>query len=182
MKIRKSDKYKNYGSIPRNEYTTANIKNNSNSVAALEHDAQADNTTHMKHLRKLSFQYPPISGWKRSGKANGWRAELASRQDESIEARRYYNYIVKTPTPINKRKTVNDPKKDVRNEAIAKFNFITEEMNLICIYKADTRRETLSNMQAARSYISDPDMLAVLDNAADKLDNMTDTVFFSLIQ
>jgi len=98
MKIRKSDKYKNYGSTPRNEYTTANTNNNTDSIAVFEHDAQADVTVHKKRLRKLHIQYPKISGWKCSGKANGWRAEAASRYDE-IEAGRYYNYVAGKSPP-----------------------------------------------------------------------------------
>lgn len=91
MKIRKSDKYKNYGPAPRNEYTNDNTENNINPVAVLELATQEDDTMYKQHLPKLRVQYQPRHGWKRPWKANGWRAELASRQDGSIGARRYNN-------------------------------------------------------------------------------------------
>lgn len=58
------------------------------------------------------------------------------------------------------------------------MNFTVEEMNLIDIYKADTRAGQLAQLRAVRPlYENDPELLTVVDSAARKLAAMTDADF-----
>ncbi|MCJ7856534.1 transposon-transfer assisting family protein [Lachnospiraceae bacterium NSJ-143] len=58
------------------------------------------------------------------------------------------------------------------------MNFTVEEMNLIDIYKADTRAGQLAQLRAVRPlYENDAELLAVVDSAARKLAAMTDADF-----
>lgn len=58
------------------------------------------------------------------------------------------------------------------------MNFTALEMNLIHIYKADTRPEVIANLRAARPFMEDdPELLAVADNAIRKLSGMDDAAF-----
>lgn len=58
------------------------------------------------------------------------------------------------------------------------MNFTVEEMNLIDIYKADTRAGQLAQLRAVLPlYENDPELLSVVDSATRKLAAMTDGDF-----
>lgn len=96
MKGSKSYKYKNYGPIPHNEYTTANPGENTNAATVLGDDPQAGDTAYKHRLIKRQAQHPSgrrkIRGWSRSWKANGWRAESASQDVEFTGVERDSSY------------------------------------------------------------------------------------------
>lgn len=61
------------------------------------------------------------------------------------------------------------------------MNFTVEEINLINIYKANTRTGQLSKLQLIRTlYENEPEMLTVIDSATRKLTTMTDTDFLEI--
>ena len=55
-----------------------------------------------------------------------------------------------------------------------------EESNMICIYNTGARAETLAELRAALPSIDDPDMRAIADSAAAKLDGMADAEFAAI--
>ena len=58
------------------------------------------------------------------------------------------------------------------------MNFTVEEMNLIDIYKADTRAGQLAQLRAVRPlYENDAELLAVPDSTVRKLGAMSDSEF-----
>lgn len=58
------------------------------------------------------------------------------------------------------------------------MNFTVEEMNLIDIYKADSRAGQLARLRTVRPlYENDPELLDVVDSTARKLVAMTDADF-----
>lgn len=60
------------------------------------------------------------------------------------------------------------------------MNFTVEEMNLISIYHEDMRAGQLSRLRAARPlYLGDPELLAVVDSAARKVEAMADADFLA---
>lgn len=97
--MRASKSYKSYGPIPRNEYNVVNTEKDADSVAVLDCDTQTNSTGYGQRLLNRQALHPSgrrrIRGWTRSWKANGWRNELASRQDEFTGVRRYSNYVLK---------------------------------------------------------------------------------------
>ena len=54
------------------------------------------------------------------------------------------------------------------------MKYSIEEMNLICIYLADSRRETIANLQDARSDVDDPDMLQLIEETILYLEHIND--------
>jgi len=102
MKVGKSYKYKIYGPIPRNEYTTANLGRST--AAALEYNPQADDTAYKQRLVKRQAMHPSgrkqIRGWARLWKANGWRAKSASLQDNFTDMGRCSGYARKNNHPL----------------------------------------------------------------------------------
>ncbi|MGN0406019.1 MAG: transposon-transfer assisting family protein [Bariatricus sp.] len=60
------------------------------------------------------------------------------------------------------------------------MKYSIEEMNLICIYLADSRRETIANLQDARSDVDDPDMLQLIEETILYLEHINDEEFQSL--
>ena len=60
------------------------------------------------------------------------------------------------------------------------MKFTVEESNLICMYNTGTRIRTLAGLRMLLPLIDDPDMRAVTDSAAVKLDNMTDAEFAAI--
>lgn len=72
-------RYINYGAIPVNEYKKSN-------VAEMPDDSPVQKKVPVRRVVR-----PTQNGWQRSWKANGWRADLASRQDGQMNGRnRYY--------------------------------------------------------------------------------------------
>lgn len=62
------------------------------------------------------------------------------------------------------------------------MNITVEEMNLISIYQADTRAGQLARLRAVRPlYVGDPELLAVVDSAARKVEAMTDADFLATV-
>ena len=60
------------------------------------------------------------------------------------------------------------------------MNITVEEMNLIAIYKADTRAGQVEQLRAVRPlYSDDPELLALLDSASRKVEAMTDADFLA---
>lgn len=60
------------------------------------------------------------------------------------------------------------------------MNVTVEEMNLIAIYKADTRAGQLEKLRAVRPlYTGDAELLTLLDSAARKVAAMTDADFLA---
>ena len=59
------------------------------------------------------------------------------------------------------------------------INFTVEEINLIDIFKTDTLAETLTQIAAAYSYMSE-DMLTIAESAAGKLTELTEPEFAAL--
>lgn len=62
------------------------------------------------------------------------------------------------------------------------MNITAPEMNLISIYHKDTRAGQLARLRAVRPlYLSDPELLAVVDSAARKVEAMTDADFLATV-
>lgn len=62
------------------------------------------------------------------------------------------------------------------------MNFTVEEMNLISIYHEDTRAGQLARLRAVRPlYLDDPELLAVVDSAARKVEAMADADFLATV-
>lgn len=99
MKRMRTSGYTNYGSIPQNEYADANTKKSTDSAAPLVYKLQTDDMAYMRRLLKRQAQHPSgrrkIRGWARSWKANGWRAESTSLQDEYTGMGMYSSYVRK---------------------------------------------------------------------------------------
>ncbi|MEL7608316.1 MAG: transposon-transfer assisting family protein [Bacillota bacterium] len=57
------------------------------------------------------------------------------------------------------------------------IKFTVEESNLICMYNTGTRVGTLTALRMFLPFIDDPDMRAIADSTAAKLDGMTDAEF-----
>ena len=60
------------------------------------------------------------------------------------------------------------------------MKFTVEESNLICIYNTGTRSGTLNGLWMFLPFIDDPDMRAIADSAAAKLDGMADAEFAAI--
>lgn len=60
--------------------------------------------------------------------------------------------------------------------------FTFEEMNLMCIYKADTRQELMDSLREMKEYLEpdEQDLLDVTNATLDKLENMSDASFAEL--
>ena len=60
------------------------------------------------------------------------------------------------------------------------MKYSIEEMKLMCIYLADTRCETIANLQDAFSEVSDPDMLQLITQVILHLKQISDEEFQSI--
>ena len=55
--------------------------------------------------------------------------------------------------------------------------FTVEEINLVCIYDTDTRAGLLADLRQALPDIADPELREITENAAAKLEGMTDAEY-----
>lgn len=62
------------------------------------------------------------------------------------------------------------------------MDFTFEEMNLMCIYKADTRQELIESLREMKEYLEpdERDLLDVTNSTLDKLESMSDMSFAEL--
>ncbi|MEL7609647.1 MAG: transposon-transfer assisting family protein [Bacillota bacterium] len=60
------------------------------------------------------------------------------------------------------------------------MKFTVEESNLICMYNTGTRVGTLTALRMFLPVIEDPDMRAIADSVAAKLNGMTDAEFAAI--
>ena len=59
--------------------------------------------------------------------------------------------------------------------------FTVEEINLLCIYSTDTRAGLLADLIQALPDIYDPELREITENAASKLEAMTDTEYIEIL-
>ena len=58
--------------------------------------------------------------------------------------------------------------------------FTIEEINLLCIYDTKTRAWLLSDLRQALPDIYDPELRAIVETAAAKLEDMTDAEYIKI--
>ena len=58
--------------------------------------------------------------------------------------------------------------------------FTVEEINLLCIYGTDTRAGLLADLRQAMTDIYDPELREITENAASKLETMTDAEYIEI--
>lgn len=59
-------------------------------------------------------------------------------------------------------------------------NFTVEEVNLICIFAGESRRQVIGDMESILPHLDDPDMEELSNRVIGKLRNMTDEEFEQL--
>lgn len=58
--------------------------------------------------------------------------------------------------------------------------FTVEEINLLCIYSTETRAGLLADLRGALPDVTDPELREIIENAAAKLDAMTDAEYIEI--
>jgi len=58
--------------------------------------------------------------------------------------------------------------------------FTVEEINLMCIYNTDTRSGLISELKQALTEVNDPELREIFENAAVKLEAMTDGTYIEI--
>ena len=58
--------------------------------------------------------------------------------------------------------------------------FTVEEINLMCIYNTDTRSGLISELKQALGDVTDLELLEIFENAAAKLEAMTDGAYIEI--
>jgi hypothetical protein len=57
------------------------------------------------------------------------------------------------------------------------IDFTVSEVNIICIYKADTKSQTIENIMDVIGHLRDNELIAELEAVIVKLDEITETEF-----
>ena len=58
--------------------------------------------------------------------------------------------------------------------------FTVEEINLLCIYSTGTRAGLLADLRQALPDITDPELREIIENAAAKLDSLSDAEYIEI--
>ena len=58
--------------------------------------------------------------------------------------------------------------------------FTVEEINLLCIYSTGTRAGLIADLRQALPDVTDPELREIIENAAAKLDAMTDAKYIAI--
>ena len=58
--------------------------------------------------------------------------------------------------------------------------FTIEEINLLCIYSTETRAGLIADLCQALPDVTDPELREIIENAAAKLEGMTDAEYIEL--